>query len=145
MNPLVALAVSAGIATLGWRLETLKPSGAAAAVIVGTFILANTGWPGCAVLGIFFGGSTLVSRLASRARPARSDGDEVRDWIQVVANGGVAALGSLAERVDPGLGLWLVTTTLAAAAADTWATAFGSLSPRPPRDILRGERVPRGT
>jgi uncharacterized protein (TIGR00297 family) len=145
MSPLVALAVSAGIAALAWRLHALRPSGAVAATIIGTLILSNTGWSGCAVVGIFFVGSTLVSRLAGQARRSTLADDEIRDWIQVVANGGAAAVGSLAERVEPGLGLWLVTSTLAAAAADTWATAFGSLSPRPPRDILRGKPVPPGT
>jgi uncharacterized membrane protein len=41
---------------------------------------------------------------------------------------------------------WLVLTGgLAVAAADTWATAIGSWSRWPPRQLLTGRTVPRGT
>lgn len=72
---------------------------------------------------------------------------ERRDHWQVYANGGIAALGALAgfARSSPGLGLWLVTTALAAAAADTWATSTGRFSPTPPRLLGLGQIVPPGT
>jgi uncharacterized protein (TIGR00297 family) len=145
MEPLLALSVATAIALGARLLRALSWSGAIAAIAVGTLILSNTGWAGCAVLGIFFAGSTLVSRIAASVRPPDHPADEVRDWIQVTANGGIAALGSFGEWIEPGLGLWLVTTTLAAAGADTWATAFGSLSPRTPRDILGKGPVAPGT
>jgi uncharacterized protein (TIGR00297 family) len=68
-----------------------------------------------------------------------------RDHRQVLANGAPAAIGALAEPIEAGLGLWLVTVALAAAGSDTWATGMGALSPRPPRDILRGHLVAPGT
>ena len=63
----------------------------------------------------------------------------------MLANGGVAAAGALLGLRDPGLGLWLLSSALAAAAADTWATAFGARSVAPPRLILDGTPVPPGT
>ncbi len=144
MSLVIALGVSAGIAILSWLLRALTPSGALAAVLVGTLILWNTGWAGALVLGAFFASSTLIGRVAAKVRPGMEPPDETRDWVRVLANGGMAALVALGERIDPGLGLWLVTTTLAAATADTWATTFGALSPRPPRDILRRTVVDAG-
>jgi uncharacterized membrane protein len=41
--------------------------------------------------------------------------------------------------------LWVVTGSLAAAAADTWATAVGSRSGPPPRLLWSGRIVPPGT
>lgn len=145
MSLALALTLSVGVAMLAWLLRTLTAGGAVAAAAVGFLILSNTGWVGCAVLGIFFATSTIFAAVGSRLRPSAEPPDETRDWRRVIANGGVAAVVALGQRVEPGLGVWLVTTTLAAATADTWATAFGALSPAPPRDIVRWSVVPRGT
>jgi len=112
--------------------------------VVGTLVLAGTGWEGGAVLAAFFVSSSAVGRLA----PGRPRGDakgERRDRHQVVANGGPAALGALLGNFDPALGVWVMTGSLAAAAADTWATSLGSLSPTPPRLLHFGPEVTPGT
>ena len=83
------------------------------------------------LLAFFISGSVLT-RIAT-GRGGR------RNARQVLANGGVAALGAL-------FGSWpLAAGALAAAAADTWATEFGSFSPTSPRSITTLARVPRGT
>jgi uncharacterized membrane protein len=94
----------------------------------------------------FFGSSSAVSRLTERRQPAWVDAKgNRRDHWQVFANGGVAAIGGLLGLVNPGLGLWIVASSLAAAAADTWATSLGALSRGDPWHVLRRTRVPRGT
>lgn len=134
----VALLVSLGTALLGWAGKGLTRDGAAAATAVGTVILTLTGWAGALVLGAFFVPSTLVGRLAGGT-------PEIRTAAQVFANGAPAMAGSLLELAAPGLGLWIVTTSLAAAGADTWATAFGRLSPNDPVLLGTCRRVPPGT
>lgn len=113
-----------------------------AAGLVGTVILWAQGLAGGVVLLAFFVSSSLVGRLV--ARPTGSDTKgETRDWAQVLANGGAAAIGALLG--GPEHGLLLQATALAAAGADTWATAWGSGSRTPPRSILNGRVVPPGT
>lgn len=145
--PIALAALVTGLVSLAaWRLGALTRSGAIAGWGVGVLILGNTGWPGLAVLGVYFGSSTVVGRLGGSGRSGNGDRDrETRNHWQVLANGGAAALVAPLEQPVPGLGFWLVTVTLAAAAADTWATGLGALSPRPPRDILRGVRAAPGT
>lgn len=148
MSVIVALGTAALVAGLAVFARALSGSGALAAVVVGTMVLGATGWPGGVVLGVYFVTSTAIGRLAAPPRSgsgSESAGAERRGARQVLANGGPAALGAPLELVVPGLGLWIVTVSLAAAAADTWATGFGALSPRPPRDIVRRQRVPAGT
>jgi uncharacterized membrane protein len=108
---------------------------------VGTAILWGTGWPGLVALGTFFAGSSAISRLAPDLTSGLDAKGARRDAVQVLANGGAAAVGALV----PGAGLWIVTSSLAAAAADTWATSTGGWSRSLPRHLLTFQSVPAGT
>lgn len=127
----------------------LTGGGALLAAVVGVSIVGGAGWAGGAVLAAFYVSSTLVSRLEPAGSLALLDPKRgPRDALQVLANGGPAAAGALLARLAGGsqdLALWIVTASLAAAAADTWGTGLGSRSSRPPRHIISGARVPAGT
>jgi uncharacterized membrane protein len=98
------------------------------------------------VLAAFFVSSNLISRVRSTGGPASIDTkSDRRDQWQVFANGGAAAIGAGIGLIDAGLGRWLVTVTLAGAAADTWATSAGLWSRLPPRMLGFGRRVPAGS
>jgi uncharacterized membrane protein len=98
------------------------------------------------VLAAFFVSSNLVSRLGPPvALPGLDAKSDRRDLWQVYANGGAAALGAGLGFVDGALGIWLVTATLAAAAADTWATSIGVRSRALPRLPWTGRTVPAGS
>jgi len=144
-SPLLALPIAGAIAAAAWRARALTGPGAIAATTVGTAILVTTGWPGGGVLLAFFVPSSAVGRIGL-GRPTASDArGERRDPVQVAANGGAAAVGGFAEWLAPGLGFWMMTASLAAAAADTWATSIGRVSPWQPRDLVAGRRVLQGT
>jgi uncharacterized membrane protein len=121
----------------------LTVAGAWTAWAVGGSVLLGTGWEGGAVLAAFFVSSNLISRGAPPP-PGLDPKGERRDHRQVLANGGVAALGALGGSQLPDLGIWLVTGSLAAAAADTWATAVGARSSRAPRHFWSGREVAHG-
>lgn len=136
--------MSAAVSLVAYRAGALTGAGAIAAWPLGLAVLYGTGWGGGGVLAAFFVSSSLVSRGAPPPPGLDPKGDR-RDHRQVLANGGVAAAGALIGIHDSTLGLWVVTSALAAAAADTWATAIGAGSAVPPRSILGGGLVPRGT
>jgi uncharacterized protein (TIGR00297 family) len=117
-----------------------------AAWTVGVLVLQGSGWAGGAVLAAFFVSSNLVSRASARVLGSDLDPKgERRDLWQVYANGGPAALAALAASSNGVLASWLVTASLAAAAADTWATSIGTRSRVPPRLLWSGRTVPAGT
>jgi len=127
---------------LAFGLRALTGLGALAATAIGSAILIGTGLPGGATLLTFFIGSSIVSRVSPDPASRLGAKGSRRDQWQVLANGGVAAAGAL---LGAGPGLWIVTASLAVAAADTWATSIGAWSPRPPRHLLSGKVVPPGT
>lgn len=113
---------------------------------VGALILYGTSWAGGAVLAAFFISSSLVSRVSSRNPAPYSDPkSDRRDAWQVYANGGPAALVAVLGSADIDLRTWIMTASLAAAAADTWATSLGSHSRVRPRLLWSLQPVAPGT
>lgn len=139
----LGLAVSLAVSLAGWRANALSGSGAIAAVVVGTAIAVGASWPGIIVLGTFFVLSSLLSRL--RTRDDVAERGSRRDAGQVLANGGVAALVALGGVAGHEfVAFALVTASLAAATADTWATEIGSTSRTLPRMLVSRRQTRRG-
>ncbi len=139
------LVFAASIAVVAYRLGALTPSGAMAAISVGTVIFAAGGISWSAVLLAFFATSSALSHLHHSPRDITAKGGR-RDAWQVLANGGVPALLALTALFVPGPN-WFVpyAGALAAATSDTWATEIGGLSRAMPRLITTGHRVSPGT
>lgn len=135
-----ALAASAVTSAVGWRARALSASGAATAAAVGTLVLGRLSWRGAVLLGTFFVSSSTLSRL-SRGQQMAQRGSR-RDPVQVLANGGVAALvATLGGR----RALPLAAGSLSAASADTWATEIGATSATAPCLIVSRREVAPGT
>jgi uncharacterized protein (TIGR00297 family) len=145
MVAILALGVSSLVAVVAGRAGALTRDGSVAAALVGTAVLWGTGWSGAAMLAAFFGSSTLVGRIALVRGKAADPATERRNARQVLANGAAAAAGALMGFRNLPAALWIVCGSLAAAAADTWATSIGAFSQHEPRHLLTGRAVPRGT
>ena len=142
----LAAAIAALVAALAARARALTGRGAVAAAAVGTAVLWTAGWAGAAALFAFFLSSSIVSHALPDPAAARGEAKGGRrDAGQVLANGGAAAIAAILAAGRPAPALWAVTSSLAAAAADTWATAIGATSPGLPHHILSGEAIPPGT
>lgn len=136
-------------AITGYYLKSLSISGALAAFFVGLTVYSGFGINGLILLGVFFASSSLWSKYKSSDK---KDMDEKlakgsrRDWRQVAANGGTAAMFSIFYYFNDDV-IWLIgfTISLASSNSDTWASEIGSVSKRKPVYIRSLKRVDKGT
>ncbi len=149
IRALVGLTVAAIVGLLARRMRSLSSGGAVAATLVGGAAV-TAGWSWGALVIIYFVSSTALSRMGKQEKERRTDAvvekGGKRDAVQVFANGGVFAGAALAMAWHPDP-RWLALGigSLAASAADTWATEVGTLRGGVPVSILTGRPVPPGT
>jgi uncharacterized protein (TIGR00297 family) len=134
---------------VGYLVKLLTASGAATAAFIGLAVFSGFGAKGLLLLGTFFATSSLWSKYKSRIKTTMEEKlakGAKRDWRQVLANGGTAALFSILYYFDKEP-QWLLAFAIAIASAnsDTWASEIGSLSKRDPIYIRTFKRIEKGT
>jgi uncharacterized protein (TIGR00297 family) len=142
--------IAAGVtAVAARRMRALSTSGTLVGTIVGAIALF-AGWSWGILLGTHFVVASALSKFGER-RKVELAGEVVqkgdrRDAKQVLANGGVYVLAALAYLLTHN-GSWYAVGagSLAASAADTWATEIGTLFGGNPVSIVSGRTVPAGT
>ena len=132
-----------------YKHHSLTGTGAYAALIVGMAVFIGFGVKGLFLLGVFFATSSFWSKFKSlekRNIEEKLAKGSIRDWRQVAANGGAAALFSIIYFLNND-DLWLIAfaVSIASANSDTWASEIGTLSKRKPFSIRTFQRMEKGT
>ena len=134
---------------LSWKMKYLTGSGAVAGGLFAATLIGLGGWGWAAPGFTFFFLSSLLSKRIPGWKEPDSEAaarESRRNASQVYANGAAAWLLIVAYAVEPHEWIyWGFVGSLAAAAADTWATEIGPLSHSQPRMILSGRPVTVGT
>ncbi|MCM3566615.1 DUF92 domain-containing protein [Neobacillus mesonae] len=149
MEHVIILAAMIFLGYAGYMVRSLSKSGAIAAAIVGYAVYLGLHYNGLILLGVFFVSSSYWSKYKSAAKEKMEEKlakGGARDWRQVFANGGAAALFSVLYLFDQSI-IWVLgfAVSLASANSDTWASEIGSLSKKDPIYIRNFKRVERGT
>ena len=140
------------IATAALKAGALTRTGAVTAAGVGTLCFGAS-LTIAAALVTFFVTSSLLSHWRKSAKDSLSfEKTGERDALQVLANGGVAAvLAAVLIVSGPHMGpalrnslVIVILASLASANSDTWATEIGSVYGARPRLILSGRLANRG-
>ncbi len=147
---LVALAVCAGLAGVGYLLGTVDRGGAVTGAALGAVVFLFGGWRALSLLVGFFALGSAATRVGfvrkSAAGLAEARGGR-RGAGSALANGAVpAACAVLAGlSAEPRIGLAALAGALAGAAADTVSSEIGQVWGGRPRLITSGREVPPGT
>lgn len=126
------LAIMLLVLLLSVRKKKLTLAAGIVAGMLGLIVMLGTGLTGALMLIAFFAMGVLVSRY-KRNRKQLVTGimhTEERNWVQVLANGGVAGICSILVFVDTeqiALYVFLAAGSLAAAAADTVSSEIGTV------------------
>lgn len=151
VRAIAGLVLAAIVGAAGYRTRSLSSTGAIAAGVIGAVAVA-AGWNWAGLLIAYFGSSTLLSRLGADRKRARLSGvvdkTGARDATQVMANGFpfffCATMWLIAPFGRSDIWWTCAAASLAASAADTWATEIGTLVGHTPRSILTWRRMTVG-
>jgi uncharacterized protein (TIGR00297 family) len=145
----IGLVGSTTIAWVGYQRQSLTRSGALGTIVVGTAIFSFGGPAWWILLIAFFISSSGLSHFRHSQKTALTDKFSKgvrRDVWQVLANGGLGALLSIAYTIEPWPWLGVAFAgSVASVNADTWATELGVLSSKRPRLVTTGRPVEAGT
>ena len=148
MTLLLFLLGAVAFGGISYRMHWLSAGGSLAASAFGFCLLWLGGWGWVVPLLVFFGTSSILSKIGKKARGSGQEGrkgDDVRNAAQVLANGGIAWIMLILFGLTSDT-FWYAgfVGSLAAATADTWATEIGRLAGGQPRHILTGKKLDQG-
>jgi uncharacterized protein (TIGR00297 family) len=149
INILFGILASLLVAIVSYKVNFLNVGGALLTFLMGCIIFGLGGWSFTIPILIFFILSSLLSKFGkSRKKMIELSYQKtsVRDFYQVMANGGVATVLVLFIYLSGNNYLYpLYLAAIAAANADTWGTELGIFSKSRPVVITSFKRVDPGT
>ncbi|MDY0294819.1 MAG: DUF92 domain-containing protein [Acholeplasmataceae bacterium] len=142
LDLVIGLSISLVIAGLAYLKKSLNLSGFYTATLLGTIIYTFGGIVVWGSLIAFFISSSLITKISEKSEKKLSKG---RNYIQVLANGLVAAIFSIIYYfLQMEIFLLAAVVSIATSNSDTWASEIGSLSRGKTFYILNFKLAPKG-
>ncbi len=145
---LEAIIFGAVISFISVKAKFLTKSGSYAIFVLAVIIFSLSEWKGTIPILVFFVFSSILSVVRKTENSAVDeyfDKTGTRDWVQVFANGGVAAVFIIFYAVFSNeLFYAAYVSSIAAVCADTWGTEIGTLFSSRTLNVLNFKPVRRG-
>lgn len=143
---LIIVVFMVGFAFTAFRKKHLTISGSISAFVIGVVIFQSVHIQGfLLIFSFYFSSYALGKCCASKHENVIEKKGHIRDYMQVFANGLMAAISAL-QYVNTMNIRYLVVfgAVIAEATSDTWAGEIGRLSSKPPVSIRTFQVVPKG-
>lgn len=143
---LTAIALAGILCAFAFYKKWLDAGGAVSATAMGAIIWLAGGWQTTLPMLFFFVTGSFFSKLPNKKRiVADVKQDKARDYIQVLCNGGIAAI-CLVFWLASKQGYWLLAycASLAISTADTWSSELGVRFGGKVVDIVNLKPLPTG-
>jgi uncharacterized protein (TIGR00297 family) len=148
INFITGLTLASIISLISYRFKLLSASGIISTFLLALIIYTFGTWQWTIPIVTFFLFSSLLSRIRKRRNVSvekHFDKTDQRDYLQVLANGGLASILVLFYYFNPLELLYIVyVSMIAAVCADTWATEIGTLYNTKTINILSLKKVEQG-
>jgi uncharacterized protein (TIGR00297 family) len=148
INLILGIILASAISLISYKLKLLTASGIVATFILALVIYTFGTWQWTLPIVTFFILSSLLSKLRKRKNEAVEkyfEKSEQRDYLQVLANGGLAVVLVTLNYFYTSELLYIVYVSIVAAVcADTWSTEIGTLGKIKTVDILSFKEINQG-
>ena len=145
---LIGILFAALIAGISFRVKFLTLSGSIATFFLASFIFGLGGIKWSIPILTFFILSSILSKLRKKKNESVEiyfEKSSVRDYLQVIANGGLGGILVIINAVYPNEIYYMIyLATLSAVCADTWATEIGTWKKTATYNILNLKPVAQG-
>ncbi len=145
---LIGILFAGLISGVSFRVKFLTLSGSIATFILASFIFGLGGIKWSVPILTFFVLSSILSKLRKKKNESVEiyfEKSGVRDYLQVIANGGLGGILVIINTINPNEIYYLIyLATLSAVCADTWATEIGTWKKTATYNILNFKPVEQG-
>lgn len=147
-NFLLGMALAGAVAIVSYKMKLLTSDGSVAVFLLASFIFGFGGWQWSVPILVFFFTSSFLSKVKKKARADVEqffEKSSKRDFMQVLANGGIGGALVIANAIYPYEKFYLIyMVSLSVVCADTWATEIGTLRNAHTYNILTFKPIEQG-
>jgi len=147
-NFFIGVLIAAVVAVISYRVKFLTLSGSIATFILAGLIFGLGGIKWSVPITTFFVLSSVLSKLRKKKNEEVElyfEKSGVRDYMQVIANGGLGGVLVIVNTIAPDPLYFLIyLSTLSAVCADTWATEIGTMKKTATYNVLNFKPVEQG-
>ncbi len=144
----IGIILAFAVAFISFKVKFLTIDGSAATFLLASFVFGFGGWKWTLPILTFFILSSILSKVRKNINGEVEhffEKSSQRDYMQVIANGGIGGLLVMLNTIYPHDFLYVIyIASLSAVCADTWGTEIGTMTKTKTYNILNLKLIEQG-